>query len=469
MNAPCSNCSMVGWTVDGLCPVCLMAPRPGHGRDEPRQESRSPEQLPGYDLLEPLGRGGMGVVYRARQHNPPREVALKKLRAGEQATPEERRRFVTEIDAAARVRHPSIVEIYDVSRPDEPPYFTMPLFPNTLRAELDQHRSPRDAATLIRTIARAVQHAHKRGVLHRDLKPDNILIDERGQPHVADFGLAKQVGDATLTAFGIGTPEYAAPEQLRNDRDAITTAVDQYSLGVMLYELLTGERPFRSNGDVLVLLRSICETEPPPPRALVPDLPRDLEAICLRSITRTPQERYDSVGAFADDLDRFLRGEPTVARPPGVVGRTRRFLWNHRLAAGLGGSALVLLAVIAGSALSLAHEQEHQLAQSTRDGYVHTTQAISSLVTQHLRRQPPAEYAAFAEVEDSQFRVIVHHPPSRVISLAQEMPRRLVTPVIVALAAWAAIFALGQRRIARRRSKQVAMPIRPGQASTVNQ
>jgi eukaryotic-like serine/threonine-protein kinase len=387
MTAPCSSCGTVGCALDGLCPVCLVATPPGRGRDEPDRDPRPPNQPPGYDLLELLGRGGMGVVYRARQHNPPREVALKKLRAGEQATSEERRRFLIEIEAAARVRHANIVEIYDVSRPDEPPYFTMPLFPNTLRAELGQHRSPLAAAALIRTIARAVQHAHRRGVLHRDLKPDNILIDERGQPYVADFGLAKQVGDATLTAFGIGTPEYAAPEQLRNDRDAITTAADQYSLGVMLYELLTSERPFRSNGDVLALLRAICETEPQRPRALVRDLPRDLEAICLRSIARTPQERYDTVGAFADDLDRFLRGEPTAARPPGVVGRARRFLWNHRLAVGLGGSALILLTVIAGSALNLAHEQERQLSRSTQDGYMHTAQAIASLVTQHLRRQ----------------------------------------------------------------------------------
>jgi serine/threonine-protein kinase len=262
VTAQCAGCGAVAWAIDGLCPVCLVAPRPGHGDDDPGREASILDQTPGYELLELLGRGGMGVVYRARQHNPPREVALKKLRAGEQATPEERRRFVAEIQAAARVRHPSIVEIYDVSRPDEPPYFTMPLFPTTLRAELGHYRLPRAAAALIATIARAVRHAHKRGVLHRDLKPDNILIDERGQPHVADFGLAKQIGDATLTAVGIGTPEYAAPEQLRNDRDAITTAIDQYSLGVMLYELLTGVRPFQSTGDVVALLRAICETEP---------------------------------------------------------------------------------------------------------------------------------------------------------------------------------------------------------------
>jgi serine/threonine-protein kinase len=705
------GCGAVTRAIDGLCPVCLVAPWRGHGDDDLDEETSILDHAPGYDLLELLGRGGMGVVYRARQHNSPREVALKKLRGGEQATPEERRRFVTEIEAAARVRHPNIVEIYDVGGSDESPYFTMPLFPTTLRAKLEHYQSPRAAAALIAKIARAVRHAHKRGVLHRDLKPDNILIDERGEPHVADFGLAKQIGDATLTAAGIGTPEYAAPEQLRNDRDAITTAIDQYSLGVMLYELLTGKRPFRSTGDVVALLRAICETEPPSPRTHVPDLPLDLEAICLRSIARMPQDRYDTVGELADDLDRFLRGEPTMARPPGVVARGRRFLWHHRLTVGLGGSALVLLAVIASSALTLAHEQESQLSRSTRDGYMHTAQAIASLVTQHLRRQEdqvvalarrldrevalaklldqedlpglgdvssdkllprllkiltpylrngdpdnkdgfddiwlfdpsgklvvqlpspdgahadvrgkdyawrdyfkgakdifdkhgsggyvakpleaeitctykygisvpisdgnrlegvlmaakdttkdsrefqlhetaaessnvpqtsivgpcdrqrpdepnlacpdsprsgyctvmhqnlgekgksprdeapeldgpmpsstdsyrdpisidgerPVEFAAFAEVEATPFRVIVHHPPTRVIRLAREMPRRLVLPVIIALAAWAALFGLSQRRITRRRRKHVMtavrtpLPVEPSKAST---
>jgi serine/threonine-protein kinase len=278
-----------------------------------------PRRFGDYELLEELGRGAMGVVYKARQLSLPRLVALKVILRGELAGPEDLARFRAEAEAAARLdRDAHIVPVYEVGEVAGQPYFTMKYIDGTtLRALLDQGPlPPRTAARYLAAIARAVHDAHEHGVLHRDLKPSNVLIDRDGQPHVADFGLAKQVhGGASLTRTGaiVGTPCYMAPEQAFGNPDGLTRASDVYSLGAILYELLTGRPPFRaaSTVDTLLLVR---EQDPVPPRELNPRVDPDLELICLQCLQKQPGLRYATAAHLADDLEAFLRGESPSVR-----------------------------------------------------------------------------------------------------------------------------------------------------------
>jgi tRNA A-37 threonylcarbamoyl transferase component Bud32 len=305
-----------------------------------------------YELQEEVARGGMGVVYKARDVRLNRVVALKMILRGELASPDEVRRFLqVEAQAAGRLDHPHIVPIYEIGEYQGQHYFAMKFVEGgSLAQQVPRFTADRRAAArLLATVARAVHHAHERGILHRDLKPGNVLIDTRGGPHVTDFGLARPIeGGAGLTQSGavVGTPAYMAPEQARAAKD-LTTAVDVYSLGAVLYELLTGRPPFRA-ATALDTLLQVLEREPPRPSALASHLDRDLETVCLKCLEKDPRRRYPSAAALADDLERWLNGEPIRARPAGPWERARKWAKRRPAAAALVAvSALALLALLA--------------------------------------------------------------------------------------------------------------------------
>jgi serine/threonine-protein kinase len=281
-----------------------------------------PRRAGDYELLAELGRGGMGVVYQARQVSLDRMVALKMLLRGGMATEDDIARFRAEAEAVARIDHPNIVPIYEVGELDGQPYFSMKFVAGTtLSARLaDGPLSAREAAALLAPICRAVHFAHQQGVLHRDLKPSNILIDLEGRPHVTDFGLAKRIAaDATLTNTGaiLGTPSYMAPEQAAGNRGEIGPASDVYSLGTILYAMLTGHPPFQAASPVDTVLL-VLEQDPLPPRLVNAAADRDLEMIALMALQKPPELRYRSAAAMAEDLDAYLAGEPIAARSGGI-------------------------------------------------------------------------------------------------------------------------------------------------------
>jgi WD40 repeat protein len=295
-----------------------------------------------YELLEEIARGGMGVVYRARQVSLNRLVAVKMIAAGQLATPTALQRFHTEAKAVARLDHPHIVPIYEVGEYEGQHYFSMKLIEGGTLAQR-RLKSVEDVARVMGTVARAVHYAHQRGILHRDLKPTNILLDEPGEPHITDFGLAKLVEDdssLTMSAAILGTPAYMAPEQARGGSKQLTTATDVYSLGAVLYELFTGQPPFRAE-TVVETLRQICEQEPVAPSQLIRrsgvnfTLDCDLETICFKCLNKDPEKRYGTAEMLAQDLDHWLKNEPIFARPVGAVERVWRWCQRRPAVAGL--------------------------------------------------------------------------------------------------------------------------------------
>jgi serine/threonine-protein kinase len=321
------------------------------GEGDPIKSGTRVRYFGDYELFNVLGRGGMGVVYKARQLSLNRPVALKLLLSGILATEDDLRRFQNEAESVAMLDHPHIVPILEVGRYEEQRYFSMKLIGGpSLDRQLGRFTAdPKAAARLVRTLAEAVHHAHQRGILHRDLKPGNVLLDERGQPHVTDFGLAKRVqADSELTQSGaiMGTPAYMAPEQASGKRGSVTTATDVYGLGAILYALLTGRAPFGGESPVETL-EKVRERTPESPSKLNPRVSRDLETVCLKCLEKDPARRYSSAEALADDLRRYLSGESILARPAWLA--TRAWMWCRRkpVLAGLASAlALALLIVV---------------------------------------------------------------------------------------------------------------------------
>jgi WD40 repeat protein/tetratricopeptide (TPR) repeat protein len=305
-----------------------------------------------YELRRELGRGGMGIVYEARQISLDRPVALKMIRAGALAGEEELRRFQNEVEAVAKLDHPHIVPIYEVGTHQGQRYFSMKLIggQSLHKVLADYAENPRAAAKLVAAIAEAVHHAHQRGILHRDLKPSNILLDEQGQPHVGDFGLAKRIGgrdEMTITGAVLGTPGYMAPEQAWGRNRLVTVLSDVYGLGAILYALLSGRAPFTGESDLETLIQ-VREQPPLPPSRIKSGIPRDLEIICLKCLEKDPARRYASAVALGADLRRYLDGEPILARP--VTSAERLLKWARRRPAIAGLSLSLLVVAVIGCA-----------------------------------------------------------------------------------------------------------------------
>jgi hypothetical protein len=320
------------------------------------------QEVKGYEILGELGRGGMGVVYKARQVGLNRVVALKMILAGSHTEPAVLARFQAEALAIAKLQHPNIVQIYETGQQDGLPYLSLEYVDggNLDRRLAGQPRPPREAAELTKTLARAVHAAHRAGVIHRDLKPANVLLTSGGVPKITDFGLAKTLGDdrgQTASGAILGTPSYMAPEQAGGRRREITPAVDVYALGAILYELLTGRPPFRAETPLDTLLLVVSE-EVTPPSEFCQTVPRDLEAICLKCLEKNPASRYADAAALADDLERCLKGEPVSARSETIVEQAWRRLRKRPLIA----TAITLTAVLAlFSALALTYLEPSSL------------------------------------------------------------------------------------------------------------
>lgn len=338
-----------------------------------------------YELLEEIARGGMGIVFKARQVGANRIVALKMVLAGQFASLEDLRRFRTEIEAAASLDHPNIVPIYEVGEHSGRHYYTMKLIEG---GSLAQHiatlrQEPRRAAQLLAAVARAIHYAHQRGILHRDLKPANILLDAHGQPQVTDFSLAKQVDhDNNMTQEDVilGTPSYMAPEQATGVKSETTTAADVYSLGAILYEVLTGRPPFVAETPLETLLL-VTAKDPTPPRQLDPAVPRELEFICLKCLEKDPAARYLSAQELAEELTRYANDESIRAMPTNLVTRGRRWCRRNRSLTAVTGLAIVLLASAVSLALTFAAHQS-RAAGTLRAEQARTLEALQDAEVQ---------------------------------------------------------------------------------------
>jgi eukaryotic-like serine/threonine-protein kinase len=333
----------------------------------PREVERSPGSagrlaVPGYEILQELGRGGMGVVYQARQASLNRLVALKVILAGLHAGTEQRARFRIEAEAVARLQHSNIVQIHEVGEHDGQAYLALEFVDGSSLARrlAGSPLPPTAAARLVETLARAMYHAHQRGIVHRDLKPANVLLTADGIPKITDFGLAKRLeGEGVTGSSGaiLGTPSYMAPEQARGDSRQVGPAADIYALGAILYELLTGRTPFKA-AMALETLQQVLHQEPVPPRRLQPGVPRDLETICLKCLHKEPARRYADAEALAEDLRRFQAGEPIRARPLGLAARGWK--WARRRPASAALVGVTVLALVGGVTGALWYAQRER-------------------------------------------------------------------------------------------------------------
>src|SRR6058998_2091773 len=335
----CENCGekILGDAPKGLCPACVLETGLGPLTDEPVAGIGDPGPPAGvlmdfgdYELLEEIGRGGQGVVYRARQKSLNRTVALKVIGLGQWATQAHLKRFRREAEAAANLDHPCIVPIYDVGEREGSCYFSMKFIDGGQLDEVAKRTpiSTRNAAELIAKLAHTVHYAHEHGILHRDIKPGNILVDAKGEPHLTDFGLARLLetkSTVTHTMDVLGTPSYMAPEQASGRNEQLTSATDVYGLGAVFYQLLTGHPPF-AGGTTYETVRLVLEAEPRQLRLWNPKIDRELSTICLKCLEKDPKRRYSSALALAEDLEHWLKHEPIQARRTGIVARSRKWV-----------------------------------------------------------------------------------------------------------------------------------------------
>jgi serine/threonine-protein kinase len=340
-------------------------------------------QVPGYEVLRVLGRGGMGVVYLARHVRLNRLVALKMVLAGDHASPTQLDRFHDESLAVARLQHPNIVQIFEVGEHDGLPFFSLEYVPGGSLLGKIRHdpQPPAEAARTVETLARAVQSAHADGVIHRDLKPANVLLAADGTPKVTDFGLAKAVADdSSRTESGsvLGTPSYMAPEQARGAVHDLGPHTDVYALGAILYHMLTGRPPFQG-ASTLDTLEQVRSREPVPPGQLL-KVPRDLETVCLKCLQKEPRKRYESAEALADDLRRFLDGRPVLARPVSAPERAWRWCRRNKAVAALtAGVVLSLLTAVVVLAVSLVAVADARDVAQKKETYASEQKVIADV------------------------------------------------------------------------------------------
>jgi WD40 repeat protein len=368
----CRHCGALAPVAEGAarpatCPGCGLALNGGpeedtwatalHGAGDVLGGAPAWPAPPGYEILGELGRGGMGVVYKARQSGLERVVALKMLLGGGSAGPAELARFRTEAAALARLQHPHIVQVFEVGEHDGQPFFSLELCAGgSLAKKLGgTPLPPREAATLVEVLARAMHAAHGQQVVHRDLKPANVLLTADGTPKVTDFGLAKKLDEAEQTLSGavLGTPSYMAPEQARGQASRVGPATDTYALGTILYECLTGRPPFKGPSSAETMLQVI-EDEAIPPRRLQPKVPPDLETVCLKAMAKSPAHRYATAGDLAADLRRYLDGQPILARPVGRAERLWRWCRRNPAVSGLAGAVALLVLAVIGASVGVA-------------------------------------------------------------------------------------------------------------------
>src|SRR5256884_3122543 len=353
----CENCGekIFSDAPKGLCPACVLETGLGSlaneivaGIDDPGHPADMRMDFGDYELLEEIGRGGQGVVYRARQKSLNRTVALKVIGLGQWATQAHLKRFRLEAEAAASLDHPCIVPIYEIGERESSCYFSMKLVEG---GQLDEvvGREPmpiRRAVEVIAKLARTVHYAHEHGILHRDIKPGNILLDAKGEPHLTDFGLARLVeseSSVTQTLDVLGTPSYMAPEQAVGNNAAVSSATDIYGLGAVLYQLLTDHPPF-AGGTTYETIKLLLDSEPRQPRLLNPKIDRDLSTVCLKCLEKDPKHRYSSALALGEDLERWLKHEPIQARHTGVFARGKKWVQRNPTSALLAASLMALAA-----------------------------------------------------------------------------------------------------------------------------
>ncbi len=359
-------CGKGGYTIfetapQGLCSVCLLdtalsilteplGPK-AFGDDADSVDAAALfSASDDYELLEEIGRGGQGVVYRARQKSLNRTVALKIIGLGPGTTKAHLKRFRLEAEAAARLNHPFVVPIHEIGQRNGRCYFSMGLVEGGRLDQIAKRElmSPRQAAEMITKLARTVHYAHEHGIVHRDIKPGNILLDTKGEPHLTDFGVARLLeteNDATRTIEVLGTPSYMAPEQAQANQGQVSSATDVYGLGAVLYQLLTGQPPF-VGGTPYETVRLLLDTEPRQPQLSNPKVDRDLSTICLKCLEKDPKRRYSSALALAEDLERWLRREPIEARHAGVLTRGQKWVRRKPAIAGVIALSLTLAAAI---------------------------------------------------------------------------------------------------------------------------
>ncbi len=364
-----------------------------------------------YELLAEIARGGMGVVFKARQVSLNREVALKMILSGQLAGAADIARFRTEAESAANLDHPNILPIYEVGEHQGQQYFAMKLVPGgSLAAKVTELvKDLRAAVSVFAKVCRAIDFAHRRGILHRDLKPGNILLDADGTPYVTDFGLAKKVeGDSNLTQSGaiVGTPSYMAPEQARAEK-GLTTAADVYALGAILYELLTGQPPFRGPTVVDTILQ-VLEKEPADPRSLNPKADRDLSVIALKCLEKDAGKRYESAAALADDLDRWTRGEPILARPVSTIEQARKWVRRNPVIAALAAAVAVVCLGMAAAGI-VAVDQARKAQTREADAVRARHDADREADTAHQAQSAEAAQRAVAEAALYRARIAVAH------------------------------------------------------------